>query len=159
MPAAPVAGYDFRDATETLYAMKNIMPSEFHIHRVTEVATNPDTGKIVVRADTVRENERTELEIAVTTDLAPAIALALLATTAKARAHRDDLEPALEVLGAAVVRSSSADKVRLQLLFDKGAVLPVELTPDAAEALSRGLTDYLASTQRRLAGQQLPPSL
>ena len=130
--------------------MKNEMP-EFHIQHIKEVAPHVDGSLIVVRADSVRENQRTELEIAVTTELAPAIALALLATTAQARSSRDELEPALDVFGAAVVRSSSAHSVRLQLLFDKGAVLPVELNLEAAEALSRGLADYLGSSQRRLA--------
>ena len=134
--------------------MKTVVPAEIHIHRITEVAPHVDGGKIVLRADTLLQNERTELEIAVTTDLAPSMALALLATTAKARAARDELEPALDALAAAVVRSSSEDKVRLQLLFDKGAVLPIELDMEAAEALSRGLADYLASAQRRFAARR-----
>ena len=151
MPLAPADGYDFHDATEMLSAMKNAVPPELQIQRINEVAAHPDVGKIIVRADTLLDNERTELEIAVTTELAPAMALALLSTTASARSNRDELEPALDVLGAAVVRSGSPDKVRLQMLFDKGAVLPVELTLDAAEALSKGLAEYLGSSQRRLA--------
>jgi hypothetical protein len=131
--------------------MKNVAPAELQIHGITHVAPHVDGRKIVVRADAEQENERTELEIAVTTDLAPAIALALLSTTAKARAARDELEPALDALAAAVVRSSAQAKVRLQLLFDKGAVLPIELDMEAAEALSRGLAEYLGSAQRRLA--------
>jgi len=154
MPWAQAGCYDFHDATEMLFAMKNVMPPELHIRRIKEVAAHADAGTIVVRADTVLENQRTELEIAVTTELAPAIALALLSTTAKARSNRDELEPALDVLGAAVVRSSSADKVRLQMLFDKGAVLPVELTVEAAEALQKGLAEYLGSSQRRFAARR-----
>ncbi|MES3012929.1 MAG: hypothetical protein V4750_04255 [Pseudomonadota bacterium] len=127
---------------------------EFHIQQIKEVAPHIDGSRIVVRAETVRENERTDLEIAVTTELAPAMALALLATTAKARANRDDLEPALDVLGAACVRSSTPDKVRLQMLFDKGAVLPVELPIAAAEALCKGLAEYLSSSQRRMANRR-----
>ena len=134
--------------------MKNVVPAEIHIHRITEVAPHTDGRKIVVRADTELLNQRTELEIAVTTDLAPSMALALLATTARARATRDELEPALDALAAAVVRSSSDDKVRLQLLFDKGAVLPIELDMEAAEALSRGLAEYIASSQRRFAARR-----
>ena len=131
--------------------MKNVVPPEIHIQRITEVAPHIDGRKIVLRADTLLQNERTELEIAVTTDLAPSMALALLATTAKARATRDELEPALDALAAAVVRSSSEEKLRLQLLFDKGAVLPIELDMEAAEALSRGLAEYITSAQRRFA--------
>lgn len=126
------------------------MPT-FHIEQISEVAPHADGNAIVLRAEAVRESERTDVEIAVTTDLAPTMALALLATTAQARSSRDELEPALDVLGAAVVRSSSSDKVRLQMLFDKGAVLPVELSLEAAEALNRGLAEYLGSPRRRLA--------
>lgn len=134
--------------------MKPVMPAEYHIERLKEVTPHPDDGKIVLRAESLRANQLTELEIAVTTELAPAMALALLATTAKARAGRDDLEPALDVLGAACVRSSSSDKVRLQMLFDKGAVLPVELPIDAAVALCKGLVEYLGSSQRRFAARR-----
>lgn len=151
MPSASDGRYDFHDATDLLFAMKNITTPELHIHRIKEVAAHPDAGRIVVRADTLLENERTELEIAVTTELAPAMALALLSTTASSRLNRDELDPALDALGAAVVRSSSPQKVRLQMLFDKGAVLPVELTLEAAEALSHGLAEYLGSSQRRFA--------
>lgn len=134
--------------------MKNALP-EFHIQQIREVAPHTDGSKIVVRVETVLENERADLEIAVTTELAPAMALALLATTARARSGRDELEPSLGVFGAAVVRSSSQEKVRLQLLFDKGAVLPVELSLEAAEALSRGLAEYLSSSHRRLAPRKV----
>lgn len=138
--------------------MKNASPPELQIQRITGVAPHDEGTRIVVRADTVLQNQRTELEIAVTTELAPAIALALLATTAKARAGRDELEPALDVFGAAVVRSSTEEKVRLQLLFDKGAVLPVELTTQAALALAKGLAEYLGSADRRFAERRDPPA-
>jgi hypothetical protein len=129
--------------------MEDAMPPELHIHAIKAIAPHSDGDKIVVRADAMLEDERTELEIAVTTDLAPAMALALLATTATARAKRDELEPALEVLAAAVVRSSSEAKVRLQLLFDKGAVLPLEMHKEAGVALSDGLVEYFRSGPQR----------
>lgn len=122
-----------------------------HIHGLKGVDAHADGSKIVVRADAVVQDSRTELEFAVTTDLAPTMALALLATTAKTRAARDELAPAMSVLAAAVVRSSSAERVRLQLLFDKGAVLPLELTLEAAKALSAGLVEYLESPRRYVA--------
>lgn len=110
---------------------------------VKEVVPVPNASAVVVKVDAVVGEQRTELEIAITTDLAASIAISLLATTAKARAERDGLEPALDVLAAAVVASGCAEKVRLQLLFDKGAVLPVEVPVDAAKALHRGLTEEL----------------
>jgi len=108
-----------------------------------EVVPAPDGSAVIVKADAIVGEQRTELEIAITTELAATVAVALLATTAKARAARDGLEPALDVLAAAVVASGCAEKVRLQLLFDKGTVLPVEVPVDAAKALHRGLTDEL----------------
>ena len=113
-----------------------------HVVEVSKVeAVTPDAqgNAVVLKADALVDGAVTELEIAITRDLAPSVAIALLATTARARAARDGLEPALEVLAAAVVASGSAEKVRLQLLFDRGAVLPVEMPTAAGEALRNGL--------------------
>jgi hypothetical protein len=115
------------------------MPNDIEISRVKAVLPDPESGAIVVQAEALVDDTLTELEIAITTDLAPSVAIALLATTARARAARDGLEPALEVLAAAVVASGSAEVVRLQLLFDKGAVLPVEMPSAAGEALRDAL--------------------
>ena len=115
------------------------MPSKMEVSKVREVAVSGDDAAVVLKANAAIDGKVTELEIAITTDLAPAVAIALLATTAKARAARDGLEPALEVLAAAVVASGHAEKVRLQLLFDKGAVLPVEMPAAAADALRNDL--------------------
>jgi len=108
------------------------------------VVSASDGSAIVVKAAAVMGGgDRTDVEIAITTDLAASVAIALLATTAAARAQRDGLQPALDVLAAAVVASGCAEKVRVQLLFDKGVVLPLELPIDAAKALHTGLTDEL----------------
>lgn len=131
---------------------------ELRIQRIKHIAPDADGQQIVVRADALLEDERTELEIAVTTELAPEIALALLSSTAHARAKRDDLDPALDVLAAAVVRSSSKDRVRLHLLFNKGLVLPFELTLDACRALSAGLEEYLDSPAPRYAESRRQPA-
>jgi hypothetical protein len=121
--------------------MKAKPQAELHIHGIKDVVLNTERGGIVLQTEATVKDQRTELEIAVTAELVPAIALALLATTAQARAARDDLEPALDVLGAAVVPSGSNQNVRLQLLFDKGAVLPLEMTTAAARALFAGLVE------------------
>lgn len=115
------------------------MPKDIEISRVRAVVPAPDGAAIVVKAEALVDDATTELEIAITTDLAPAVAIALLATTARARAARDGMEPALEVLAAAVVATGNAEKVRLHLLFDKGGVLPVEMPAAAGQALTRGL--------------------
>jgi len=57
------------------------------------------------------------------------------------QAARDGMEPALEVLAAAVVASGNAEKVRLKLLFDKGGVLPMEMPAAAGKALKKGLVE------------------
>jgi len=119
------------------------MAKKLPIAEVKAVVPTPDGSAVVVKAEALAADERTEVEIAITTDLAARTAITLLATTAKARALRDGLEPALEVLAAAVVASGCADKVRLQLLFDEGAVLPLEVPTDAAKALSRDLANDL----------------
>ena len=115
------------------------MPPDIAISKVRGIAPAPDGSAVVVNAEIVLRDSRSDVEIAITTDLAPNVAIALLATTAKARAARDGLLPALEVLAAAVVASGSAEKVRLHLLFDKGSVLPVEVPAPAATNLSKDL--------------------
>jgi len=117
------------------------MPKNIEISRVKAVVPDPAAGAIVLKAEALVDETPTDLEIAITTDLAPSVAIALLATTARARAARDGLEPALEVLAAAVVASGNAEVVRLQLLFDKGAVLPVEMPTAAGEALKHALVN------------------
>jgi len=116
------------------------IPKDIKISQLKAVVPGREGAAVVLKAEPVIDDTGpTELEIAITTELAPAVAIALLATTARARAARDGLEPALEVLAAAVVASGNAEKVRLQLLFDKGGVLPVEMPAAAGEALKNGL--------------------
>lgn len=117
------------------------------IVEIKKVAPSEDGSAVVLKTDAVLEDQRTELEIAITTNLAPQVAIALLATTAKARAARDGMEPALDVLAAAVVACGFAEKVRLHLLLHAGDVLPVELTREAATALTRGLVDDIATKE------------
>ena len=145
-----VIGYSDRDdLVEKL--MERTMPPELQINSIAAVVPHPDGQKIVLKAEALIADQRTQLGIAITTDLAPAMALALLASTAQARAERDALSPAFDALAAAVVQSGSPDKVRLQLLFNKGAVLPIEMNADAGLALSGGLVEYFSVKQRRYA--------
>ena len=119
------------------------MPPDLSILNMKDVKNDETEGVVVVKAEALIGDKRTELEIAITRELAPAIAIALLATTAQARADRDGLAPALEVLAAGVVPSSEEEKIRLQLLFEKGAVLPVEMPVAAGAALKNGLAEQL----------------
>lgn len=121
------------------------MEANLKIADVEEVESTPDGSAVVIKADAVVGGQRSEVEIAITRDLAAQLAVALLATTAKQRAERDKLEPALEVLAAAVVASGCADKVRMHLLFEKGVVLPLEVNVEAATALHTGLSEELGA--------------
>jgi len=116
------------------------MDANLKIEGVKEVVPTPD-GAVVIKADAVLGDQRSEVEIAITTDLAAKVAVALLATTAQARAARDGLEPALEVLAAAVVASGCADIVRMHMIFDQGVVLPLEMNADAATAFRKSLNE------------------
>ena len=50
---------------------------------------------------------------------------------------------ALEPLAAGAVASDADGKVRVQLLFENGAVLPVEMSKEAAQALGKGIAQEL----------------
>lgn len=121
--------------------------ADIKIAQVKAISPDPSGAAIVLKAEAIVGEKITDLELAITTDLAPSVAIALLATTAQARAARDGLEPALEVLAAAVVASGCAEKVRFQLLFDKGTVLPVEMPTEAADALRKDLVQQARKVQ------------
>jgi hypothetical protein len=73
---------------------------------------------------------------AIATDLAPAVAIALLD---KSEQRPGEQAPALECIAAAASPSDTTGMVRVQLLFENGAVLPVEMSTEAGAALSKGL--------------------
>lgn len=105
---------------------------------VRAVATGPAA---VARAKARKRSRNSPTNIAIATDLAPAVAIALLAKTDQAP---DAPAPALQCLAAGVSPAEDDDKVRVQLVFDNGAVLPVEMSVAAGEALSTGLSEELA---------------
>ena len=92
--------------------------------------------------DTSVEGERSETEVAIATELAPAVAIALLATTDQTP---NSPPPALECLAAGVSPSEDEGKVRVQLVFENGAVLPVEMSRAAGDALTHGLANELGT--------------
>lgn len=134
--------------TDRLTPAENLTPAqtlaELELARIKDVVAAPDGAAIVIRAEALRGQQRSELEIAITTDLAPSMAIALLATTAKARGQRDDLDPALECLAADAAVHGSGETLRMTLLFDKGAMLPVEMPLPAGVQLA----DRLAAATR-----------
>lgn len=84
--------------------------------------------------------KRAATNVAIATELAPAVAIALLDKTEQSPG---DPAPALDVLAVAAVPSEIKGNVRMQLMFENGAVLPVEMSADAGAALSKGLKDEL----------------
>ncbi len=77
---------------------------------------------------------------AIATELAPAVAIALLDKTEQPPGAA---APSLECLAAGAAPSETEGKVRVQLLFENGAVLPVEMSNAAGAALSKGLAEEI----------------
>lgn len=95
------------------------------------VRSKSRTGK---RAKTSATN------VAIAKELAPAVAIALLDKTEQPPGAAP---PALDCLAAGAAPSETDGKMRVQLLFENGAVLPVEMSTAAAAALSKGLAEEL----------------
>jgi hypothetical protein len=79
--------------------------------------------------------------VAIATELAPAVAIALLD---KAELAPNEAPAALDCLAAGAGPSAEDGKLRVQLMFENGAVLPVEMSHDAGAALAKGLVKELA---------------
>ena len=87
-------------------------------------------------ASASKRSKKSATNLAIATELAPAVAIALLDKTEQAPG---DPAPALEVLAAGATPSEIEGNVRMQLVFENGAVLPVEMSAEAGAALSKGL--------------------
>lgn len=77
---------------------------------------------------------------AIAKELAPAVAIALLDKTEQ---FPGAAAPSLSCLAAGAAPSDTKGKVRVQLVFENGAVLPVEMSNAAGAALSKGLAAEL----------------
>ena len=89
-----------------------------------------------------KRRAKSEVDRAIATELAPAAAIALLDKTG---ATADSLAPALDALAAGVSPATDDSKVRVQLIFDSGEILPVEMSVQAGEALAAGLSKDLST--------------
>ena len=90
--------------------------------------------------------KKSKVDIAIAKKLAPAAAIALLDKTEHAS---DSLAPALDILGAGVSRAEADGKIRVQLAFDGGEILPVEMSEQAGRALAAGLSEELGTKPKR----------
>ena len=84
--------------------------------------------------------QKSATHVAIATELAPAVAIALLEKTEQTPGGPP---PALDCLAAGAAPAETPGKVRVQLMFDNGAVLPVEMSTDAGAALAKGLAQEL----------------
>lgn len=105
----------------------------------------PTTAKPAAQAERAKVAARERAKkaatnLAIASELAPAVAIALLDKTQQAPGAA---APALDCLAAAAAPSDTDGKVRVQLLFESGAVLPVEMSEAAGAALSKALAAEL----------------
>jgi len=95
---------------------------------------------------TVKRTKKSKVDIAIASELAPAAAIAVLDKTTQAPGSP---APALDILGAGVSEATDDGKVRVQLMFDSGAVLPVEMSAAAGKALEAGLAGSRAGKNNK----------
>lgn len=93
-------------------------------------------------AGSLGRRKKSKVDIAIAKKLAPAAAIALLDQTEHAS---DALAPALDILGAGVSRAEADGRIRVQLAFDGGEILPVEMSAQAGQALAAGLSEELGT--------------
>ena len=102
-------------------------------------ASKKPASKRTAKPDS-KKARRSATNIAIATELAPAVAIALLDKTEQLPGSP---APALDVLAVAAAPSEIEGNVRMQLMFENGAVLPVEMSAEAGAALSKGLKNEL----------------
>lgn len=100
----------------------------------------PGAGGVRSKSVTAKRAKKSATAVAIATELAPAVAIALLDKTKQLPGAA---APSLDCLAAAAAPSETDGKVRVQLLFENGAVLPVEMSMAAGVALSKGLAEEL----------------
>ena len=100
----------------------------------------PAAGAVRPKSAARKRAIKSATNLAIATELAPAVAIALLDKTEQPAGAA---APALDCLAAGVAASETDGKVRVQLLFENGAVLPVEMSNAAGAALSKGLAEEL----------------
>ena len=98
------------------------------------------TGGVRAKSTAAQRAKRSATNVAIARELAPAVAIALLDKTEQAPGAA---APSLDCLAAGATPSETEGKVRVQLLFENGTVLPVEMSNDAGAALSKGLAEEL----------------
>ena len=100
----------------------------------------PSTKTVRSKSTANERAKKSATDVAIATELAPAVAIALLDKTEQPPGAAT---PALDCLAAGATPSETDGKVRVQLVFENGAVLPVEMSNAAGAALAKGLAEEL----------------
>ena len=108
--------------------------------RPKKAAPGTDSGGVRAKSAATKRAKRSATNVAIARELAPAVAIALLDKTEQAPGAA---APSLDCLAAGAAPSETEGKVRVQFLFENGAVLPVEMSVAAGAALSKGLAAEL----------------
>ena len=103
----------------------------------------PEARSVRSKSVAAKRAKKSATNVAIATELAPAVAIALLDKTEQSPGAA---APALDCLAAAAAPSETTGKVRVELLFENGAVLPVEMSKAAGAALSKRLSEEVPKT-------------
>ncbi len=98
---------------------------------------------VVIETESRVDGEMRETSIEVRESDAPAVAAALLNADVEQPTATSDLPVAVQCLAIGMVHTPTEGQVRLHLQFESGQVLPIELSTDAARALSRVLGGHV----------------
>ena len=105
--------------------------------------SNPGTvagaASVVIETESTVNGRLRDTLIEVRDTDVPAVAVALLNADTDAPLAAADLPVAVQCLAVGVIHAAGVDQVRLHLQFESGQVLPIEMSKDAAVALSRAL--------------------
>lgn len=117
---------------------------EVAVEEVKESTASSMAGdaSVVIETESTVDGTVRETSIEVREADAPAMAAALLNGDVTQPAAAVDLPVAVQCLAVGVMHAAGAGQVRLHLQFDSGQVLPIEMSHDAAHALSRALSEH-----------------
>ena len=102
-------------------------------------------ASVVIETESTVDGQRCDTSIEVREADAPAMAVALLNADGVQPTAATDLPVAVRCLAVGVIHASGAGQVRLHLQLDSGQVLPIEMSHDAARALSRALSEHIGT--------------
>ncbi len=105
-------------------------------------ATSSGDASVVIETESTIDGKVRETLIEVREVDVPVIAAALLNADVRQPESTEDLPVAVQCLVVGVMPAASVGQVRLHLQFDSGQVLPIEMSHDAARALSRALSEH-----------------